>query len=544
MKKPSLREEIIGHGTWYDKIAFELESRERKLGRSLDLIRAESGLGASGFPHIGSLADALRAHAVVLALQERGLKASLIAFSDDMDALRKVPAGLPKELSKYLGFPVTSIPDPFKCHESYGHHMSSLLLEALDACGVSYEHRSGREAYKGGLLLDQIRRILSKAEVVGSIIDEEVGQQKYKEVLPYFAICEKCGRLTTQALQWLPREDKVLYKCSGTEISGLWLEGCGHEGEVSIKGDGGKLSWKVEFAARWVALDVRFEAYGKDIADSVRVNDRICREILDFEPPLHARYEMFLDKGGRKISKSTGNVLTPQLWLRYGSPESLRLLTLKRFVGTRRLAITDIPTYMDEFDKLEDIYFGRIKVSNDREKAKLIGLYKYVVGLKPPKEPRLHIPYNLLVYLAKVAPNKGKEEYIVSKLREYGYKAEGVSEDLRRRIQYALNWALDQRRIKETFIELGKSEKDAIAALIHILGTDVDEAKIQNSIFEISRSHGIPPPRFFQILYSILLGSNHGPRLGPYIVAMGKEAVSEALKRALQAKPKETGTLS
>jgi lysyl-tRNA synthetase class 1 len=543
MKKPSLREEIIGHGTWYDKIAFELESRERKLGRSLDLIRAESGLGASGFPHIGSLADALRAHAVVLALQERGLKASLIAFSDDMDALRKVPAGLPKELSKYLGFPVTSIPDPFKCHESYGHHMSSLLLEALDACGVSYEHRSGRETYKGGLLLDQIRRILSKAEVVGSIIDEEVGQQKYKEVLPYFAICEKCGRLTTQALQWLPREDKVLYKCSGTEISGLWLEGCGHEGEVSIKGDGGKLSWKVEFAARWVALDVRFEAYGKDIADSVRVNDRICREILDFEPPLHARYEMFLDKGGRKISKSTGNVLTPQLWLRYGSPESLRLLTLKRFVGTRRLAITDIPTYMDEFDKLEDIYFGRIKVSNDREKAKLIGLYKYVVGLKPPKEPRLHIPYNLLVYLAKVAPNKGKEEYIVSKLREYGYKAEGVSEDLRRRIQYALNWALDQRRIKETFIELGKSEKDAIAALIHILGTDVDEAKIQNSIFEISRSHGIPPPRFFQILYSILLDSNHGPRLGPYIVAMGKEAVSEALKRALQAKPKETGTL-
>ncbi|MEM3027633.1 MAG: lysine--tRNA ligase [Candidatus Bathyarchaeia archaeon] len=539
MNSLSEEEKIIGHGTWYDKIAHEIESRERRLGRSLEIIRAESGLGASGFPHIGSLADALRAHAVVLALQERGLKASLIAFSDDMDALRKVPAGLPKELSRYLGFPVTSIPDPFKCHESYGHHMSALLLEALEACGVSYEHRSGREAYKRGLLIEPIRRILSKADVVGHIIDEEVGQEKYREVLPYFAVCEGCGRLTTQALKWLPDEDKVLYRCGGTEIAGLWLGGCGHEGEVSIKGDGGKLSWKVEFAARWAALDVRFEAYGKDIADSVRVNDRICREILGFEPPLHARYEMFLDKGGKKISKSAGNVLTPQLWLRYGSPESLRLLTLKRFVGTRRLDITDIPSYMDEFDKLEDIYFGRIKVSNARDRIKLVGLYEYVVGLKPPKEPNLHIPYNLLVYLAKVAPSKDREAYIVGKLREYGYKVAGLSEDLKRRIQYAVNWVSDQTGITETYVELTTAEKNAIENFIALLENEVDEGQVQNAVFEIARSHGIPPPRFFQILYSILLGSNHGPRLGPYVMAMGKDAVAGALRRALQAKKRK-----
>ena len=120
-----------------------------------------------------------------------------------------------------------------------------------------------------------------------------------------------------------------------------------------------KLTWKSEFAARWRALDIRFEAYGKDIADSVRINDRICREVLEFEPPSHAAYEMFLDKGGKKISKSAGNVFTPQVWFNYGSPQSLLLLMLKRFVGTRSLDVSDIPAYMNEMDALEDVYFGK-----------------------------------------------------------------------------------------------------------------------------------------------------------------------------------------
>ena len=151
-----MTEKIIGHGTWYDKVAVEIVERERKLGRSLDLIRTESGLGASGFPHIGSFADCARAYAVALAIQERGFKSEYIAFADDLDGLRKVPAGLPKSLRKYLGYSVTFIPDPYSCHKSYGEHMTSLLLEALDACDIKYTFMSGKEAYEKELFNEEI----------------------------------------------------------------------------------------------------------------------------------------------------------------------------------------------------------------------------------------------------------------------------------------------------------------------------------------------------------------------------------------------------
>src|SRR3972149_7278758 len=131
-------EEIIGHGTWYDMMAQKVIARERKLDRNIDMVKTEMGLGASGFPHIGSLGDAARSYAVTLALNDMGFNSKLVAFCDDKDGLRKVPAGLPKTLEKYLGFPVSSIPDPFGCHQSYGAHMSSLLLEALDKCGIEY----------------------------------------------------------------------------------------------------------------------------------------------------------------------------------------------------------------------------------------------------------------------------------------------------------------------------------------------------------------------------------------------------------------------
>jgi len=530
-----MREKIIGHGTWYDKMAVEVLERERRLGRSLDLLRTEMGVGASGFPHIGSFGDAARSYAVTLALREQGYASKLIAFSDDKDGLRKVPAGLPRWLGRYLGYPVSSIPDSYVCHESYGEHMSSLLLEALDVCGVEYEHISGTEAYRKGLFNEEIRMVLSNAHRVGEIVKEEVGQEKFVEALPYFPVCASCGRIyTTKAYKFLPEEDKVLYACEGMEVKGRWLKGCGHRGEVDYRKGEGKLSWKVEFAARWRALDIRFEAYGKDIADSVRVNDRICGEILGYAPPMHVQYEMFLDKSGRKISKSAGNVFTPQVWFRYGSPQSLMLLTLKRFVGTRSLSVTDIPQYMNELDELEDVYFGRKAVADEREKTKLTGLLKYTWLLRPPPEPRIHVPYNLLTYLAKVAPKGSERDFIVEKLRSYGYLRDEVPEDVERKIEYALNWARDFAEIKETAIELSVQEREAIQELVQTLSVEEEEKSIQNAVFNIAKRHGIPHGQFFKTLYTILMGSPEGPRLSPYMAAMGKQNVIEALKKALK----------
>jgi len=529
-------EKIIGHGTWYDKTAVDIINRERKLGRSLELLRVESGVAASGIPHIGSFSEVTRNYAVSLAIEEQGFKTEFILFSDNKDGLRSVPAGLPKSLRKFIGFPVTEIPDPFHCHKSYGDHMVNLLLEALETAGIEYTLIKATDAYAQGLLNEEIRLLLENAKHVGQIVKEETGQEKYLEALPYFPICASCGRIyTTKAYKFLPDENKVLYRCEGMEIKHKWLEGCGYEGEADYTKGEGKLAWKAgEFAARWRALNIRFEAYGKDIADSVRVNDRISREVLGYEPPMHVRYEMFLDKGGRKISKSKGNVFTPQVWFRYGSPQSMILLTLKRFVGTRNISIDDIPRYMDELDELEDIYFERKKIKDPKERAKLTGLYKYCWFMNPPEKPSVHVPYNLLVCLARVAPKGSELQFIAGKLREYGYLKNMLTPDLKKRIEYALNWVRDFEETSKTVIELSDEEKNAVAQLIEKLQSTEDPDVIQSSIFEIARINGIKPRRFFQLLYSILLGTSFGPRLGPYLIDMGRENAIKTLKRSLQ----------
>jgi lysyl-tRNA synthetase class 1 len=534
-----MSEEIVGMGTWYDMMAKKVIEREQSLKRDMGRIRTEMGLGASGFPHIGSLGDASRSYAVTLALRNLDCNSELVAFCDDKDGLRKVPAGLPADtaqsLEKYLGYSVSTIPDPFGCHESYGKHMSSLLLEALDRCGIEYKYYSAKEVYQKGLLLNEIRTILTNARQVGEIIKQEVGQETYNEILPFFAVCEKCGHLyTTRAYKFDPKTDKVTYKCEGLEIRGKLIAGCGHEGEVDIKSGEGKLTWKSEFAARWRALDIRFEAYGKDIADSVRINDRICREVLQYEPPSHAKYEMFLDKGGKKISKSAGNVFTPQVWFNYGSPQSLLLLMLKRFVGTRSIDVSDIPSYMNELDELEDIYFGK-KQTGEKENIRLKGLFQYCYVMKPPQKPGVHVPYNLLAFLVKMAPKECLNDYVAEKLQSYGYlqKGQGIDADLQRRIEYALNWTRDFEEIKETTVELSVTERKAISELSVKLQGDLDADAIQNAIFNAAKDNGIKPGAFFKVLYTVLMGAPQGPRLGPYVLAMGKQNVIAALERVL-----------
>jgi lysyl-tRNA synthetase class 1 len=527
---------IIGKGTWLDKVAQRLVNREKKLGTSRKL-RVESGLGASGLPHIGSFADAARAYGVKLALENFNREAEYIAFSDDKDGLRKVPSGLPQWLKDYIGFPVSDIPDPFKCHSSYGDHMSRMLLDILDRCGIEYTHIAATEAYRRGLFNEEIRIALDKAEQIGRIIRDELSQDKYLEVLPYFPICAKCGRIyTTKALQWLPDEGKILYVCEGSKIAEKNVEGCKHKGEADYRKGEGKLSWKVEFAARWAALNIDFEAYGKDIADSVRVNDRIIQEIYGKPPPLHVRYEMFLDKGGRKISKSRGNVLTPQLWLRYGNPQSLLLLMYKRIVGTREISIVEIPKYMDEFDDLEEVYFNRKRVPDEKEKAKLKGLYEYSYLLHPPNKPSLHIPYRLLLFLTELTNEDTAEEYILTKLREYNYDINDDIGNVKKRIMYALNWNNDFKEEKPTEpVTLSQREREAIDHLISQLDQkSLTDEEVQNLIYQAATDHKIPIKELFQQIYMLLFYRPNGPRLGSYIAITGQKQITALLKRRLE----------
>jgi len=219
--------EIIGRGTWLDMVAHRTLLREEKIGRKADVLRTESGLGASGIPHVGSLGDVIRAFGVKLALETQGRRSEFIAYSDDLDGLRKVPAGMPDSLRKYLGHPVSFIPDPYNCHLTYAVHMNTLLREAMDTCGVQYTFHSATEDYRNGLFTEQIRKILTAADQIGKIVKEEVGQEKFTVTLPYFAICGSCGKIyTTQAQQFDSKSSKVSYSCEGGgEIKGHALEG-------------------------------------------------------------------------------------------------------------------------------------------------------------------------------------------------------------------------------------------------------------------------------------------------------------------------------
>lgn len=534
---------VIGKGTWIDKVADNLIKREKQLGRSLDLVRVESGLGASGIPHIGSMADAARAYGIALALENLGFKSELIAYSDDMDGLRKIPHGLPSWLQDHIAKPVSSVPDPFgSCHTSYGAHMSSLLLESLDKAGIKYCFQSGREAYQQGILINQIDTILKNSGKLGQMIARLVGQEKYIEVLPYFPICHNCGRLyTAVAQEYLPEKKKVAYICQGSKIGRVDIKGCGTKGEADITKGEGKLAWKVEFAARWQALDIRFEGYGKDIMDSVKVNDWISEEILAYSHPMHIKYEMFLDKTGKKISKSAGNVLTPQMWLRYGTAESILLLLFKRIIGTRHIGLDDVPIMMDEYDYYEDIYFGKVKEDNVAKVNKIKGIYEYVNKLNPPKQPNAHIPYLFIAQQASIFPTSSdRDEKVFNRLLKYGMVKQ-ATESIMQKIRLACNWSDDNMMKDEKFqVFLSDSYRKAVQDLIEAirpfagLPDTPDNAKdLQSTVFSIARSNNMEPKEFFILLYRMFLNADRGPRIGNYFLDLGIDKAISILHKYL-----------
>jgi lysyl-tRNA synthetase class 1 len=532
-------EVLIGKGTWLDKAAYELISREKRLNRNLNLIRVESGLGASGIPHLGSLGDAVRAYGIAIALKNMGFNAELLAYSDDMDGLRKVPSGLSKDLASYIATPVSNIPDPFgTCHQSYGGHMTWLLLDALDRLKIKYTHVSGQKTYKSGLLLNQIDKILNDHQRIGKKIAEIVGQAKYQQSLPYFPVCHNCGRIyLATPTDYLSDKKLVKYHCIGTRIGNVEIKGCGYYGDSYLQDGDGKLPWKVEFAARWQAFDIRFEAYGKDILDSVKVNDWISDEILEFAHPMHVKYEMFLDKGGKKISKSSGNVLTPQTWLRYGTEESLLLLLYKRVSGTRHVSIEDVPNLMDEYDFFEDMYFGTVTEDNTAKRTKIMGIYEYIHHLQPPKAPSTHIPYRILAQQALLfRDQRNLVEKVYDRLVKYGLVKE-KPDSLIKKIQMASNWASVylSSGFERIDLNLSPTQQDAILELTHYLkslnASNPDELSktIQSEIFSIARKRGVQPKEFFTILYRILINTDKGPRLGNYIVDLGIDRTSKQL---------------
>jgi len=536
----------IGRGSHWDKIASDAIKRKKKI-KNTDLFICESGLGASGFPHIGSFADGARAYAVKLAVEDQGTyKSKYYAYADDLDGLRKVPAGVSDTLKEWIGVPVSNIPDLFECHESYGKHMSSLLLDALNTANIEYVAKSAAEMYSTGVLTEQISTILDQSQKAGEIIESITGQDKYLENVPFHPICRNCGKIyTTQVISFDTSTNSVEYECLDAEIRGNKIPGCNDRGVVDYSKGQGKLSWKVEFAARWHALQVDFEPFGSDIHESVLVNNKISSELFKYQPPTQLRYEMFLDKEGKKRSKSAGNVFTPQVWYKYGSPQSLVLLTLKRTEGTRSLDTTDIPKFLEELEELEEIYHGYKIIKNEKNLLQSKTLFEYCNWLKVPDTHSLiinpannrvqRVQFSLISKLFDFIPdNVDKFEFMKKELYNYSMIfSESDWDKILPKIKYAKNWIDDHEESEPVEIELIDNERKVLKEFILKLKDINDVDDIPTFVPDLVKANDVQIKRFFQILYLISIGQNSGPKITKVIQTIGINPFIKLIKKHL-----------
>ncbi|HDI74228.1 MAG TPA: lysine--tRNA ligase [Candidatus Korarchaeota archaeon] len=523
---------------WLDKIAQDILDRERRLGRKISVLRVESGIGASGFPHIGSVGDSLRAYGVKLALEELGYKSELIAYSDDRDGLRKVPVGVPEEYSKYLGMPVSEIPDPWGCHSSYGEHMSSMLIDALEKLGIEFTFVSGTEAYKSGLLDEQVAKLIENNDKVDQIIREEVGSSKPEGWVHYWPRCERCGRIyTTRVIKVMPEEGKVIYTCD-QEFKGI--KGCGYVGEASyLRGDG-KLSWKGEFAARWAALGIVFEPHGKDITDSFRVNARIAREVLEYEPPMTVMYEMFLDSTKRNISKSAGNIITPQMWMEFSPPEALRMLMFKRYHGTRSISLQSSPLYINELENNVRKYHDLERIRSERDRITLKRLMEFTYLMEGVPKPWPYRYTAVLNVVAMLPREIGFDELLrvaanlISKYYNVDPEALAKEDMFKRYVRYAMNYIENFGSKEIGIVEIREDVLKAVESFVNALEADMSDEEIQDLAFTTARRTDVPVREFFRAIYMVLLGQPQGPRLGPLIARVGVDRFKELYRRSLE----------
>jgi lysyl-tRNA synthetase class 1 len=487
----------------------------------------ETGYGPSGLPHIGTFNEVLRTTMVRHAYKELtgGAATRLIAFSDDMDGLRKVPDNVPQQgmLANYLGMPLTKVPDPFGEHDSFAHHNNAMLRRFLDRFGFDYEFASSTEYYAAGRFDETIKQVLHKwDEILGVMLPtlREERRQTYSPVLP---ISPSSGRVLQVPVKVLDAEAGMI---GFTDEDGAAVE-------QSALGGLSKLQWKVDWALRWVALGVDYEMAGKDLIDSVIQSGKIT-QVLGGRPPEGFNYEMFLDEKGEKISKSKGNGLSLEDWLTYGNEESLSFFAYREPRKAKSLHIGVIPRAVDEY------YQFRANYSAQQVEQQLGNPVHHIHGGKVPTET-LPLTYGLLLNLASL-PGVADKETAWRFVQRY---APGTSPEtdpeLDNLIHLAVNYARDfvapalkRRPPHDHEVEALKDLDSELARL----APDTPGDAIQNVVFEVGKRHPFESLRhWFQALYETLLGSSQGPRMGSFIALYGidnsRRLIAESLKEAV-----------
>jgi lysyl-tRNA synthetase class 1 len=488
----------------------------------------QCGFGASGLPHMGTFGEAARPTMVrnaFRALTEDAIPTKLIVFSDDMDGLRKIPDNVPNRemLEEDRDKPVSKVRDPFGEYESFAHHNNARLRAFLDGFGFDYDFMSSTDCYTSGRFDEVLLRVLTRFDAMQAVMLPTLGDERRATYSPFLPISPKTGRV----LQ-VPTLERNIEK--GTIV---FTDEDGTLTEVPVTGGHVKLQWRPDWAARWTALEVDFEASGKDLVDSVRVSNKLAK-VLGGTPPEAFHFELFMDENNQKISKSKGNGLTMEEWLRYGAPESLAYYMYQSPKSAKRLYFDVIPKATDEYLQQLDAY-NRARAEGANGPA--IDNPAWHVHRGAPPERGSPVSFSLLLNLVSAADASTKD-ILWGFISRYIPGATPETEPtLDRLTGYAINYYEDFVKPSKKFRAPDDKERAAMAALVarfKALPADADAETIQNNVFEVGKDAGFEPLRgWFQALYEVLLGQSQGPRFGSFAAIFGLERTINLIERAL-----------
>jgi lysyl-tRNA synthetase class 1 len=532
---PSLRQIAETSNAWPFEEAKKIVARLKKQPK--DEVIFETGYGPSGLPHIGTFGEVARTTMVRHAfrvLTDDKIKTRLIAFSDDMDGLRKVPDNVPNQelLAKHLGKPLTQVPDPFGTHPSFGAHNNARLRAFLDHFGFDYEFLSSTDCYTSGRFDKALRTVLERFDKVMAIMLPSLREERASTYSPFLPIDPDSGVvLQVPVTAHDAKAGTITYEHPETK----------RPVTAPVTGGHAKLQWKPDWAMRWMALGVDYEMAGKDLIDSVKLSSEICRA-LGAPPPEGFNYELFLDENGQKISKSKGNGLTIDEWLRYASPESLSLFMYREPKAAKRLHFDVIPRTVDEYQQHLDGY--------DRQdpKQQLSNPVWHIHAGNPPKSD-MPITFQMLLTLVS-SSNAENAETLWGFIGRY---RPGVTPQTHPKLDamvgYAIHYFRDFVLPAKKFREPTASERAALIDLrdaLTQLPADATAEQIQNVVYEIGRREpfldhakkakdGRPGVSldWFNMLYQVLLGQEKGPRFGSFVAVYGLQNTIEMIDGAL-----------
>jgi lysyl-tRNA synthetase class 1 len=482
----------------------------------------ETGYGPSGLPHIGTFGEVLRTTMVRRAFEViSDIPTRLICFSDDMDGLRKVPDNVPNRemLREHLQKPLTSVPDPFGEYESFGHHNNAMLRRFLDTFGFEYEFYSARDFYRSGrfdaTLLKAAERYDALMEVMLQSLREE-RQQTYSIFLP---IHPETGRVLYVPIKHVDAQEGTV----------TFDDETGREWTLPVTGGNVKLQWKPDFGARWAALGVDWEPYGKEHAPNTPIYTKICA-ILGGRPPEIFTYELFLDDQGQKISKSKGNGLTIDEWLTYAATESLSYFMYQKPKTAKRLWWDVIPKAVDEYHQQLKAFPGQ-----DLD-AQLANPVWHIHGGTPP-ETDMVVSFAMLLNLASVAGARDKSG-LWGFIRRYAPEAAPETHpQLDAAAEFAVRYFRDFVAPTRQFRAPSATERAAMEDLRARLADwtgGLDAEALQSMVFAVGKAHGFEPLRdWFTALYEVLLGASQGPRFGGFVALYGVDETIALIDKGL-----------